>query len=587
MSLFTSQTSLSGLTWIVKEPDEQAVQRLMNQLGVSDVVARVLAGRGILPDAADSFLYPTLKSHLPNPLTLRDMERAATRIADAVCSGGPIGIMGDYDVDGATSTAVMKLFLEKCGAVALTFIPEREDGYGPNAPKMAEFKNAGCALVITADCGTTSFDAVKAGNACGLDVIILDHHDAESELPAAYAIVNPKRLDEDINHPCRHLAAVGVVFLTVIAVNTILRTRGFYKDKTEPNLMSFLDLVAVGTVCDVVKLQGVNRLLVKAGLAQMRLGQNQGINALSRLINLSEPPTTYHLGYMFGPRINACGRVGKSDTGMRLLTCADPVMADILAHELEDLNALRRDIESEVYLAAVDQVEQNPPKHPFIIVKGESWHQGVVGIVAGRLKERYNLPVFALSIEGGEVKGSSRSVTGVDLGALVMNAMSKGILSRGGGHPMAAGFTLKTENLPAFEQYLIEQITPDKCRAASNTLEADGVLHIGGITLDLAADIDKIAPFGEANPEPKFIIKDVNIVRTTLLKNGHISCILSAAGGGAAIQGIAFRAEETKMGQFMLNPHGKTVHILGTLKKDTWRGNEKIQIQITDVMAAD
>ncbi|MDD3668841.1 MAG: single-stranded-DNA-specific exonuclease RecJ [Alphaproteobacteria bacterium] len=587
MNPFRSQTSLSGLTWAVKEPDEQVVQRLTARLGVSDIVARVLVGRGIAPDDADSFLYPTLKNHLPNPLTLTDMERAAARIADAVCAGGPIGVMGDYDVDGATSTAILKLFLEKCGAPVLTFIPEREDGYGPNAGKMAEFKAAGCALVITADCGTTSFEAVEAGNACGLDVVILDHHDAEAKLPPAYAVVNPKRLDEDTGHPCRHLAAVGVVFLAVIAVNTMLRNRGFYAGKTEPNLMSFLDLVALGTVCDVVKLQGINRLLVKAGLNQMRLGQNQGIAALARLVNLSEPPTTYHLGYIFGPRINACGRVGKSDTGMRLLTCADAVTADILARELEDLNALRRDIESEVYLAAVAQVEQNPPQHPFIVVRGDGWHQGVVGIVAGRLKERYNLPVFALSVDGNEVKGSSRSVTGVDLGTLVMNALGKGILSRGGGHPMAAGFTLKKENLPAFEQYLTEQITPEKCRAAPSILEADGILHMNGITPELAADIDKIAPFGEANPEPKFIVKDVNIIRTTLLKNGHISCILSAADGGATIQSIAFRAEDTPMGRVMLAPKGQRVHIFGTLKKDSWRGREKIQIQIIDMMAAD
>ena len=351
------QPSLNGYIWCLKKTDERKANAISQRFDLPDIVARILAGRNIDLDDIEDFLNPTLRKNLPNPFSLHDMEKAAQRVANAILKKEPIGLMGDYDVDGATSTAQMKLYLEQCEIPVFTFIPDREDGYGPNSIKMKEYREKGCSVVLTLDCGTTAFEPIKTGKDLGLDVIILDHHNAELILPEAYAIVNPKRLDEEINHPCHYMAACGVVFLFLVALNKTLRDQNFWQNKSEPNLMQYLDLVAFGTVCDVVKLTGVNRLLVKSGLKQMRLGQNVGLDALARQINLEESPSTYHLGYLMGPRVNACGRIGQSDLGMRLLSCHDPIEASILAEELERLNTRRREIENEVFLQAIEQVE--------------------------------------------------------------------------------------------------------------------------------------------------------------------------------------------------------------------------------------
>ncbi len=574
--------SLSGYIWQIKKTDERMANAISQRFGLPDLIASILAGRGFNLETTQDFLNPTLKQHLPNPFSLKDMEKAAVRTAEAILKKEPIGLMGDYDVDGATSTSELKLYLEKCNIQTHTFIPEREDGYGPNANKMKEFKEKGCSVILTLDCGTTSFEPIQYGTDLGIDVIVLDHHNTETQLPNAYAIVNPKRLDEDTNHPCHHMAACGVVFLFIVALNKTLREKGFWQSKQEPNLIQFLDLVAFGTVCDVVKLIGVNRLLVKSGLKQMATGQNIGLNALARQINMEESPNTYHLGYLMGPRVNASGRVGKSDIGMRLLSCQDVLEANLLAEELESLNTLRREIENDVFLQAIEQVESKPLDTPFILVCGENWHQGVVGIVAGRLKERYNLPVLVLSKEGENIKGSSRSVTGIDIGTLIMNAMDKGILTRGGGHPMAAGFSLLSNKIQDFYDYLKENIKPELLDQRPNHLEAEGVLDLGGLTLDLVQKLEELAPFGESNPEPLFIIKQVHITYTNLLKNGHISVGLSNK-NNQKMSAIAFRAADTQMGQAFLKTHGdEFFDLMVSLKKDTWKGKTKIQIQILD-----
>lgn len=586
MSVLGISQSVSGLAWEFKEYDERLSLALSQKLGLSELVSRTLTTRGVNLENAESYLRPTLKNNLPNPFSLKDMERAARRTAHAIINGEPIGLMGDYDVDGATSTALLKMFLQRSGIKTYCFIPDREDGYGPNAEKMKEFAKAGCKLVATLDCGMTAFDPIEYGTSiCGLDIIVLDHHDPEKTLPNAYAVVNPKRLDEPIDHPCRYMAAVGVVFLFVVALNNVLRAQGFYTNRPEPNLMPFLDLVAFGTVCDVVKLSGVNRLFVKSGLNQMRLGQNKGIAALAQLVGLEEAPTAYHLGYVFGPRINACGRVGKSDIGMRLLSTDDEIEAAALAQMLEDLNLTRRDIEAAVLQAATEQVEHRMSDDPFIVVQGEDWHQGVVGIVAGRLKDKYSLPVFALSIEGNEVKGSSRSVQGVDLGTLVMNAIEKKILSRGGGHPMAAGFSLHREKLADFYAYLKQNITQNQIHSNNDILEIDGLVDIGGINANLINQIDLLSPFGESNPEPRFAIKNVMIARPVLLKNGHIACTLTGR-GGKYLSAIAFRAEGTPLGDTLLNAKNKYFHVAGYLKQEHWRGKTKMQIQLHDIAVA-
>ena len=585
MAVLGVTKSISGLAWEFRPAEDRMILALAQKYGIPEIVARSLAARHVTLDNAEEFLRPTLKHHLPNPFTLKDMDKAAKRMASSVLAGEPIGLMGDYDVDGATSTALLKMFLEDCGITTYCYIPDREDGYGPNMHKMKEYHQKGCKIVATLDCGMTAFDPIEYGTFIGLDVIVLDHHDPEKTLPNAYAVVNPKRLDEPVDHPCRYMAAVGVVFLFIVALKNILRSKGFYNNREEPNLIPYLDLVAFGTVCDVVKLQGVNRLFVKSGLTQMRAGNNLGITALSELVGLDEAPTAYHLGYIFGPRINACGRVGKSDIGMRLLSTHDRIEAAALAAELEELNLMRRDIEAAVLQAAIEQVENRKHALPFIVVQGEDWHQGVVGIVAGRLKDKYNLPVFALSIEGDEVKGSSRSIPGVDLGTLVMNAIEKGILSRGGGHPMAAGFSLHKENLESFHAYLAENITADKFDSNMHILDIDGVLDITGITGELIESLSLLAPFGEANPEPRFVIKDVMLSRVMPLKNGHIACSLTGR-GGRYNSAIAFRVADTPLGERLMNARNTYFHVAGFLKQETWKGKTKIQLQIHDMVEA-
>ena len=577
--------SLTGFVWEVATPEDFQVRTLEQKAGVSNLLARLMVEREITLEEVDTFLKPTLKNDLPNPNTLKDMEKAADRVATAILKGEPIGIMGDYDVDGATSTATLKLFLEKLGVSVFTFIPDREDGYGPNAQKMAEYQEKGCSVVLTLDCGTTAYEPIEFGTQMGLDVIILDHHNAESKLPNAYAIVNAKRLDEPVDHPCHHLAAVGVTFLFVVALNARLRQQGFYEDHPEPDLKQFLDLVAFGTVCDVVRLRGVNRLLVKSGLREIHLGRNLGLKALCQRVQINGPVQTYHLGYILGPRINACGRIGQSDLGMQLLSCHDEVQAAILAEELESLNAVRRQIEADVMLQAMEQVESEVQKHPFLVVKGENWHQGVVGIVAGRLKDRYNLPVFALSIEGDEIKGSSRSVAGVDIGTIVMNALTKGLITRGGGHPMAAGFSLRTNQLDGFVKYLEEVITPEALKDNPTSLAADALVDMGGISLDLVNQLEPLEPYGEGNPEPKFIIPNARLVYVNLLKNGHIACNFSGL-NGQRVNAIAFKVADTEIGTALLAGMNQNFHLLGVLKKDTWNGKTKIQIQLQDVMQA-
>jgi len=575
--------SLNGFIWHLLSCSDQEAEVLAERFSLPPAIARVLLEKGVSLDTVEAFLFPKLKDQLPHPFSLKDMEKAARRMAKAIVLKEPIGIMGDYDVDGATSTAVLKLYLEKCGIQVLTFIPEREDGYGPNAKKMQEYKEAGCSVVATLDCGTTAFEPIQIGTDLGLDVIILDHHNAESLLPKAYAVVNPKRLDEAVEHPCHDLAAVGVVFLFVVALNKVLREDGFWENKTEPNLIQFLDLVAFGTICDVVKLSGVNRLFVKTGLTQMATGQNVGLSALARLVGLEERPNAYHLGYLFGPRVNACGRVGTSALGMKLLSCQDPMEADILAHELETFNNMRKDIENDVLAQAIQQVEDYSQQRPFIVVKGDNWHCGVIGIVAGRLKERYNVPVFALTLDKDELKGSARSVVGVDVGDLIMRALEQGILLHGGGHPMAAGFSLAPNKLEEFIGFLNENIKAEKVQGQVPSLDLFGAFNLSGITLEFAKSLQLIEPFGEGNKEPYFVIQHVRIPYCNLLKNGHISCSLTNE-VGQTMKAIAFHAADTEMGRQMLSSHGNHFfEVVVTVHTTIWRGSDQVNIHIVDM----
>ena len=584
------EESLSKKKWLHHPVDERLVARYVQKYDLPEVLARILVARQISEDKIESFLRPTLKNNLPNPDTLKDVSKTAERFATEIMSARPIGIMGDYDVDGATSSALLRLFLQSVGCKTYVFIPDRDDGYGPNHDKMKEYYDAGVRLVATVDCGTTAFDPIEYGTSLGLDVIIIDHHEPENRLPNAYAIVNPKRLDESLDHPCHSLAAVGVVFLVVVAINKLLREKGFYQGKIkEPDLRKWLDLVAFGTVCDVVPLKGVNRLFVSAGLKQAHIHENIGLKALAKIANIHELINSYHLGYILGPRVNAGGRVGTSDLGMRLLSTHDEQEANYLANQLEDLNILRRQIEGNVLSEALEQAQAAIQKHqPFILVKGENWHQGVVGIVAGRLKEQFNLPSFVLSVEGDDAKGSSRSVPGVDLGTLVICALQEGILSRGGGHPMAAGFSLDTKNIDLFEKFLENYIT-QKCTVeadAPKEVFIDGVLDINAVHLDLLKQLSQLEPYGEGNEEPTFVVQDVILSKTIISKNGHVICKFSGKGGGQ-MDGVCFRAQGTPIGDTLLsNKPGQHYHIAGQLRIDSWNNRDKVQMIINDVALA-
>lgn len=585
MAVLNVEKSINNRVWEHRQVDESVVQTLVQKFDLPEILARVLVARGIGEDKVETYIEPKLRDGLPDPMMLKDMKKAVDRLTQAVLAGDKVGIIGDYDVDGATSSSLLKLFLAEVNTESIVYIPDREDGYGPNKKLMQKLYDDGVRLVVTVDCGMTAFEPVDFGAQLGMDIIILDHHEPEQTLPNAYAIVNPKRLDEDPEGPCRFLAAVGVVFLTVMALNRALREAGRYQTDLEPDLRQWLDLVAFGTVCDVVSLTGVNRLFVKSGLKRINKGENIGLAALADVAKIKEKIGAYHLGYILGPRVNAAGRVGPSDLGMRLLSCEDDGEAALIAEQLESLNIKRREIEAQVLQQAIVQAEKSLDQNlPYVLVQGDDWHQGVVGIVAGRLKERYHAPTFVLSVEKGEIKGSSRSIRGVDLGALVIEAMGKGILTKGGGHPMAAGFSLNADKLDEFKAFLLEFITNAKEKMAVNlpVLEIDDVLDIMAAQPSLLQKLSVLEPYGEGNVEPCFAIPDVSISKALLTKTGHVVCKLTGKRGGR-LDAVCFRSADTELGKALLNANRNTIcHLAGRLRLDTWNEIKKVQLLIDD-----
>lgn len=585
MAEYKNKKSVSGNEWKILDSDDVSAQAIMQNTGMPFVVAKIMASRGITLSLAEIFLNPKLQTLMPNPSCLKGMDDAADRLAKAVMNNEKIGIIGDYDVDGATSSSVLRKFLEFFGLSVDVHIPDREEGYGPSVQAFEDFKTKGINLVVTTDCGTTAFDVLNKAADDGFDVIVLDHHEAETKLPDVLAVVNPKRLDEDNDYPyLKYLAAVGVVFLTVVAVNRELKNRGYYTDKKMPDLLSLLDLVALGTVCDVVPLIGLNRAYVKQGLKVMSLMQNTGLKALCEEAQIKEIPGAYHLGYVLGPRINAGGRVGDPSIGNKLLCSKDVNEAKFLAEKLGKFNAERKDIEAYVLSQAIEMLEGVAQEYPIAFVAGNDWHQGVIGIVAGKLKERYNVPSFVLSIEKDEVKGSARSVSGIDLGALVIAAKENGILTKGGGHTMAAGFSLNEDKIDEFKhfvgRYVKEKLGDDKIVPV---LSFDAIISLSGATEQLADALIQLEPFGASNLEPKIIIEDVSLLYPSVIGNGHIKCTLSD-NFGKNLKAIAFRVTDTNLGKEMLDSKGKKFDVAGFLRKDSWQGRTSLQFIIEDIM---
>lgn len=581
------EKSLSGCLWKASPYDERQAEVIVQRCGLSPLVASIIAGRGVSADGVNSFIEPKLQSLMPDPSVMKDVDKASAKIADAIAGGRKIGIIGDYDVDGATSSSVLRLFLESVGCSPSVHIPEREEGYGPSVLAFDKFAAQGIDFVITVDCGTTAFDIFDYAKSKGFEVVVLDHHEAEVRLPDVYALVNPKRLDEDNDYPyLKYMAAVGVVFMTIVAVNRCLRARGFYASHPEPKLLQWLDLVALGTICDVVPLIGLNRAFVRQGLKVMAQRQNTGLKALMDKAGLNEAPTAFHLGYMLGPRINACGRVGEASLGNRLLCSRSDTEAEMLAAKLDEFNATRKDIENYVLEEAITMLESKPADYPIAFAAGRDWHQGVVGIVAGKLRERYNLPAFVMSIESDEVKGSARSIPQVDLGALIIAAKESGVITKGGGHNMAAGYSLTEDRIEDFRRFVGEYV---KARLGEEAivpvLEYNGMIDLAGATPDLASQLELLEPFGAGNSEPKLVIRNVRFKKAGIVGSGHVRCFLSSD-SSSGLKAMAFRAADNELGQAMLNSHNDTFDVLGTLRRDNWMGRNSVQFIIDDAKRA-
>ncbi|MBI2240171.1 MAG: single-stranded-DNA-specific exonuclease RecJ [Magnetospirillum gryphiswaldense] len=580
------ERSLTGRRWQEAGGDERLALTLSQRLALPEVVGRVLAARGIGLDQAESFLSPTLRDLLPDPSHLKDMDKAAARVAQAVMDGEPVGIFGDYDVDGATSSALLATFLTAAGGNPLVHIPDRMiEGYGPNLPALHKLAGQGARVVVTVDCGTTAFAPLEGAAEAGIQVVVVDHHEAEPELPRAYAVVNPKRLDDDSPHG--HLAAVGVTFLLVVAVNRCLKQAGWYgPTRPAPDLMQWLDVVALGTVCDVVPLVGVNRALVTQGLKVMAKRANVGLSALSDVAGVKERPDAYHLGYLLGPRVNAGGRVGLSELGSRLLSTKDPLEAADIARQLDGYNKDRQEIEAAVLLEAIEQVEGRADDGlPLVLAAGENWHPGVIGIVAGRLKERYGRPACVVALDGDEGKGSGRSVTGLDLGCAVIAARQQGLLKAGGGHAMAAGFTVARDRLGEFKAFLADRLSAQLTGELVPVLELDGAIDAAGASLSLVETLKQLGPFGAGNPEPRFAISNARVVKSDVVGQGHIR-VIAQGSGGQRLKAIAFRAADAEMGHALLAGQGQTFHLAGTLRVDSWQGNDAVQLIIDDAAPA-
>ena len=585
--------SATGRAWRDRLDDRGAARALAiaQRHDLPELLARILAGRNVEADAVEAFLDPTVKRSMPDPHVLTAMKDAAERVADAVVRSERVAIFGDYDVDGATSAALLTRYLRQSGLDPIIHIPDRLfEGYGPNIEAVRALAERGATLLVCVDCGTTSVEPLADAKARGVDVVVVDHHQADEELPPAVAIVNPNRRD-DLSG-LGHLAAVGLTFMTVVAVNRVLRERGFWTaERPEPDLLTLLDDVALGTVADVVPLTGLNRAFVAKGLIALRRRERPGHVSLMDVARLSSPPEAWHLGFLLGPRINAGGRIGRADLGVRLLIEDDPIAAAKIAAELDRLNRERQAIEQDTLAQAEAEalaalgIEE---KGAVVVTAAEGWHPGVVGLVAARLKEKFSRPAFAIALEpSGIGTGSGRSIAGVDIGRAVRRAVTEGLLLKGGGHAMAAGVTLKKGSLASLRAFLEATLGAD-VEAARRTsgLLIDGAVTAAAADASLVAMIDRAAPFGSANPEPVLALPAHTVTYAEEVGQAHMKVRLKSA-DGAGVNGIAFRAGGQKLGAVLLQNRGRQVHAAGSFALDRWQGEERVQFRLTDIAPAE
>jgi single-stranded-DNA-specific exonuclease len=578
---------LSGRRWVWRASEDRIAFGIAQRLDVPEIVGRLLAARGVGIEAATAFLEPTLRALLPDPSVLIDMDVAAARLADAVAAGETVGVFGDYDVDGACSAALMVTWLRALGCTAIHHVPDRmREGYGPNAVALLGLVEKGARLIVCVDCGTAAAEAlsVLAGRA---DAVVLDHHKSEGPPPAILATVNPNRLD--CTSGLTTLCAAGVAFLTVVAATRTLRRRGYFAARAEPDLMALLDLVALATVCDVMPLHGVNRALVYQGLRVMARRARPGVAALLEVTQAREKLSAFTCGFALGPRINASGRISEADLGLRLLLCEDRIEALALAERLDGINRQRQEVEAGMMESAMHAASlQAEAGNAVLVVAGEGWHPGVVGIVSGRIKERFNRPACVAGIADGMAKGSGRSVPGVDLGWAVIAARQAGILTTGGGHPMAAGFALPADRIEAFRVFLNERLAAAASLPVSVDLTVEGALLVPGATIDLARHVERLAPFGAGNEEPVLMLQRARVIRADRVgrESGSIRVFLEGEGGGPRLKGMLFRAREGALSEALLSRDRVPLHLAGYLRVEAWNGAENPGFIITDAALA-
>ncbi len=575
----------SGRRWRLREADGREALAMAQQGDIEPLLARVLAARGVTCENAAAYLNPTLRGSLPDPNVLKDMEAATSRIAGAIIAGERVGVFGDYDVDGTSAAAILKQYFNAIGAPLEIYLPDRmSEGYGPSIDAFLTLKQQGANVIVTVDCGAAAHEPIEQAAAQDLDIVILDHHMMNGPPPrGAVATVNPNRPD-DISG-LENLSAAGVAFMTVIAVNRALREAGYFKDRAEPNVLQLLDLTALGLVCDVMQITGLTRVLVAQGLKVLGQGGNPGLAALGARAGMKGPPSTYHLGFLLGPRVNAAGRIGHARLAFELLTTTDDARRQHLAEKLHVMNAERQAIEAAVQEEALRVIETDKLyEDAAIIVAGEGWHPGVVGIVAGRLKEKFDRPVVVIGVNDGAGKGSGRSITGVDLGGAISAAKNDGVLIAGGGHAMAAGLTIAPDKIAALRQRLNDALAGDVATARENrTLDIDAVIAPGAVAKSFAEMIAEAGPYGPGNPEPVFALTDMRADYVKTVGQNHIALTLKGD-TGESVRAIAFRAEGEALGEVLRG--GGRIHVAGRVKADDWRGGDAGQLQISDAAPA-
>jgi len=576
-------SSVSGKNWLFKKFDASDVIKLSENYSLSEIVAKLLSIRKKNIKNVSLFLNPKIKNLLPNPFHLKDMKNAVDRVYKSIIDNDLLGVFGDYDVDGASSTALLVRYFISINQKVRTYIPDRQkEGYGPNIKGFESLISQGAKIIFTVDCGTSAFEPIEVAQKSHVDVIVLDHHQSDIKLPAAYAIVNPNRYDDTSG--LNYLCAAGVCFVFLVGLNKKLRDEGWFKKNkvNEPNILDFLDLVSLGTVCDVVPLVELNRAIVKQGLKIIKKRSNLGLKTLYDLCKIESQPTTFELGFVLGPRINAGGRVGKSSHGAELLISNDPQETYKIATDLDKSNKERQSIE----LILSEEVNSEVKKyhnHPVLVMSGNHWHEGIIGIVASRIKEKYSKPTILISLNKNIGKGSARSIAGFDIGSQIIKAVQSGILEKGGGHKMAGGFTLKEEKIDTFRDFLIKNFEKlFKNQPVNTNLYIDTIIAPSALNEKFYQEVSCLAPFGAGNSEPKFVIENIKVISSNIVADNHIKSILIGK-DGSTFKAFSWNAMNTPLEHFLDKKNKKTMNIVGKMRLNEWRGKKNIEFMIEDI----